>query len=107
MDLRESASDLASIDQLLAEVLLKQGYSLSEQIRSINIDGLEYRALGDDLLIAYLNERVKPNLEQLRKLLELAPARFLILEDAFDGDDELKTNLVQECKSRDIELWTV
>ena len=107
LDLRESASDLASIDQLLAEVLLKQGYSLSEQIRSINIDGLEYRALGDDLLIAYLNERVKPNLEQLRKLLELAPARFLILEDAFDGDDELKTNLVQECKSRDIELWTV
>ena len=33
-------------------------------------------------------------------------AKFIILEDAFQGDDELKTNLVQEAKSRNVELWT-
>ena len=33
-------------------------------------------------------------------------AKFIILEDAFQGDDELKTNLVQEAKTRGIELWT-
>ena len=28
------------------------------------------------------------------------------LEDAFKGDDQLKTNLVQEAKTRGVELWT-
>jgi adenine-specific DNA-methyltransferase len=63
--------------------------------------------VGDNIVLAYLNEHIKPSLEQLRKVLEQKPARFIILEDAFKGDDELKTNLVQECKSRDVELWTV
>jgi adenine-specific DNA-methyltransferase len=54
-----------------------------------------------------LNEDVKPTLKQLRAALEKRPSRFIILEDALHGDDELKTNLVQECKSRTIDLWTV
>ena len=33
-------------------------------------------------------------------------AKFIILEDAFKGDDELKTNLVQEASRRGVELWT-
>jgi adenine-specific DNA-methyltransferase len=48
----------------------------------------------------------KPTLNQFREILEMDPAKFIILEDVFAGDDELKTNLVQECKSRKIELWT-
>ena len=34
------------------------------------------------------------------------PAKIIVLEDAFDGDDELKTNLAQLCKTSGIELWT-
>ena len=34
------------------------------------------------------------------------PARLIVLEDAFQGDDQLKTNLAQLCKSQGIELWT-
>ncbi|PIR09239.1 MAG: adenine methyltransferase, partial [Gallionellaceae bacterium CG11_big_fil_rev_8_21_14_0_20_60_62] len=45
-------------------------------------------------------------LAQLRALVEAAPARIIVLEDAFQGDDELKTNLAQHAKSRGIELWT-
>jgi adenine-specific DNA-methyltransferase len=29
-----------------------------------------------------------------------------VLEDAFQGDDELKTNLSQLAKSKGIELWS-
>ena len=31
---------------------------------------------------------------------------YIVLEDAFQGDDELKTNLAQLAKSKGIEFWT-
>ncbi|MDZ4655317.1 MAG: site-specific DNA-methyltransferase [Coriobacteriia bacterium] len=106
LNLRDSAEDHATPDALLTEVLLKQGYSLTEQISDRKVEGLPLKAVGDGLVLAYLDERIKPTLEQLRAVLAEKPARFVILEDAFQGDDELKTNLAQECKSRGVELWT-
>jgi adenine-specific DNA-methyltransferase len=106
LNLRESASDEANPDALLTEILLKQGYSLTEKIADVQIEGLSLKTVGDNLVIAYLEENLKPTLKQLRAVLSEDPVRFIILEDAFKGDDELKTNLVQECKSRNIELWT-
>ncbi|MGO3319661.1 MAG: site-specific DNA-methyltransferase, partial [Microbacterium gubbeenense] len=106
-DLRESSSaDDASADTLLSEILLKQGYSLTEQIVPVDVDGLNLRSVGDGIVLAYLNEHVKPTLGQLRAAVEEDPARLIVLEDAFQGDDQLKTNLAQLCKSKGIELWT-
>lgn len=107
LSLRDSAGNDASPDSLLTELLLKQGYSLTEQIGDTQIKGLRLKAVGDGLVLAYLDEQIKPTLEQLRAVLDSQNlAKFLILEDAFNGDDELKTNLVQEARSRSIELWT-
>lgn len=106
-DLRESSSaDDASAEDLLAEILLKQGYSLTEQIAPVDLDGLNLRSVGDGIVLAYLNEHVKPTLEQLRAVVDEDPARLIVLEDAFQGDDQLKTNLAQLCRSKGIELWT-
>jgi len=106
LDLRDSAEDAATPDALLTEILLKQGYSLTEQIGDTEVSGLKLKTVGKGLVLAYLYERTKPTLEQLRAVVAGKPARFIILEDAFQGDDELKTNLAQECKSRGVELWT-
>lgn len=115
LDLRESADDNATPDDLLTEILLKQGHSLVEQIRNRDIDGLSYKAVvrvddegGDEdtLVLAYLDEHSKPTLAQLREALKIKPAQFIMLEDAFQGDDQLKTNLAQICKTNGIELWT-
>jgi adenine-specific DNA-methyltransferase len=107
LELRDSSSaDDATPDSLLTEILLKQGYSLTEKIASAEIAGLDIRTVGDNLVIAYLNELVKPTLDQLRALVDEDPARIIVLEDAFQGDDELKTNLAQLCRSKGIELWT-
>lgn len=103
----ESADDYAYPEALLTEVLLKLGFSLTERVQSLDVDGLDAFSVADGLLVAYLNEHVKPALEQLRALVGLEPERLVILEDAFQGDDELKTNLVQECRSRGVDLWTV
>jgi adenine-specific DNA-methyltransferase len=106
LDMRDSASEGASSDALLAELLLKQGYSLTEKIASVDIAGLDVRVVGDNLVIAYLDEHIKPTLDQLRVIVDEDPARIVVLEDAFQGDDELKTNLAQLAKSKGIELWT-
>lgn len=107
LDLRDSADDNATPDSLLAELLLKQGYSLTEQIGDTEVDGLKLKSVGGGLVLAYLDEHTKPTLQQLRAVLGSEDlAKFVILEDAFKGDDELKTNLVQEAKTRGVELWT-
>jgi adenine-specific DNA-methyltransferase len=110
LSLRDSATDDATVDDLLTEILLKQGYSLTEAISPAEVGGLDVRLVrdrdGDVAVLAYLNEHVKPTLEQLRVLVDESPTRIIVLEDAFQGDDELKTNLAQLCKSKGIELWT-
>jgi adenine-specific DNA-methyltransferase len=105
-NLRDNATDDESQVSLLTEVLLKLGYSLSETIESVQISELDVMSVGDGLVLAYMNQRIKPSLGQLRDLLSKSPAKFIILEDAFNGDDELKTNLAQLCKSQNVELWT-
>jgi len=106
LGLRESVGDDATSGSLLTEILLKQGYSLTENIASVEIAGLDVQSVGNHLVLAYLQEHVKPTLDQLRTLVDHDPARIIVLEDSFQGDDELKTNLAQLCKSKSIELWT-
>jgi len=91
---------------LLTEVLLKLGFSLTEHTERVDVAGLEAFSVADGLVVAYLNEHVKPTLEQLRAMVALEPGRLVVLEDAFQGDDVLKTNLVQECRSHGVDLWT-
>ncbi|WP_258395420.1 site-specific DNA-methyltransferase, partial [Lonsdalea populi] len=110
LDLRDSSTDEASPDDLLTELLLKLGYSLSEHLSTQVIAGLDIHAIAGDAdkprLLAYLNERTKPTLEQLRELVNTEPTRLIVLEDAFHGDDELKTNIAQYARSKGIELRT-
>jgi adenine-specific DNA-methyltransferase len=70
------------------------------------VDNLQIKSISDNIILAYLDTAIKPTLMQIRKILDLKPMRFIILDDSLQGDDELKTNLVQECKSSNVELWT-
>ncbi|MFT3897907.1 MAG: site-specific DNA-methyltransferase [Thermomonas sp.] len=106
LDLRDSADDEASRDDLLTELLLKLGLSLTETIATKTIAGLDVREVGDNRVLACVNEHVKPTLEQLRALVDVAPGKLIVLEDAFHGDDQLKTNLAQYAKNKGIELRT-
>ncbi|MBM7051027.1 site-specific DNA-methyltransferase [Rothia sp. ZJ1223] len=102
----DSSSDDAAPDWKLTEILLKLGFSLSETINEIQVSGLEVFSVEGGLLLAYMNEHVPPTLEQLRALVAQQPAKLVVLEDAFHGNDELKTNLVQECRTHGVDLWT-
>jgi len=104
--MHESANDHARPEALLTEILLKLGFSLTEQVKGVDVAGLHVFNVMDGLVMAYLDEHTKPTLEQLRALVVLEPERLVILEDAFQDDDELKTNLVQECRTHGVDLWT-
>lgn len=105
-DLADSADDHARPEALLTEVLLKLGFSLTEKIETVEVAGLSVFSVADGLVMAYLDEHTQPTLDQLRALVAREPERLVVLEDAFQGNDELKTNLVQECRTRNVELWT-
>ena len=107
MQMGDSTDDAARPEALLTEVLLKLGFSLTEQVENMDVADLQVFSVANGLMVAYLNEHTKPTLEQLRIIVALEPERFVILEDAFQGDDELKTNLVQECRTHGVDLWTV
>lgn len=102
----KSADDDARPEALLTEVLLKLGFSLTEHIEDVDVDGLHVFSIMNGLVMAHLNEHDELKLEKLRALVALEPERLIILEDAFQGDDELKTNLVQECRIHGVDLWT-
>lgn len=102
----ESADDDAQPEALLVEVLLKLGLSLTEDVKAVQISGLDVFSVDGGLMLAYLNEHVPPTLEQLRALVAQQPSKLVVLEDAFKGNDELKTNLVQECRTHGVDLWT-
>lgn len=102
----DSANDDARPEAILTEVLLKLGFSLSESIETVDVDGLEVFSVSDGLVMAYLDEHTTPTPAQLRALVAKEPERLVILEDAFKGNDELKTNLVQECRTHNVDLWT-
>jgi adenine-specific DNA-methyltransferase len=110
LELRESADNDAQTYDLLIELLLKLGLSLTSVIRTNNFAGLEVHEVistsPSGSVLAYLDEGIKPTLEQLRAIIDLQPARLILLEDAFQGDDALKTNLVQYARSQGVELWT-
>ena len=106
LNLRDSANDDASQDDLLTELLLKLGFSLTETIVTKTIAGLDVREVGDNRVLAYVDEHTKPALEQLRALVDAAPGKLIVLEDAFHGDDQLKTNLAQYARTKGIELRT-
>lgn len=112
--MRESSNDNASEEDLLVEVLLKMGLPLTTRTQTVDVDGLHVHQVvtegnsSEGQPVLYLNEHAKPTLEQLRAIItDLAPSKFVILDDVFQGDNQLKTNLVQTCKSYDVELWTV
>jgi adenine-specific DNA-methyltransferase len=107
--MRESSNDNASQLDLLTEIILKLGLELTTDVHQMTLENLPiYNAAGGSLLL-YLDEHFSPTLDQLRTILEgeHKPVKFVILEDSFKGDDQLKTNLTQICKSNSIELWTV
>ncbi len=94
-----------SDDDILYEILLKSGFSLTEKIEKQKIEGKTvYSVAGGGLLIC-LDKAL--SLKLIKALAALEPARIVCLDLGFKGNDQLKTNAVQIFKTKNIVFRTV
>ncbi len=91
----------ATPEELLYEILLKAGFTLSGNIETKTISGKELFSVSDGALLLCLEKSVTKEL--IDAVIELNPQQFLCLDSAFHGNDQLKANAVQTFNSHNMQ----
>jgi adenine-specific DNA-methyltransferase len=94
-----------SDQDILFELLLKAGRSLTAKIEQKKIEGKMVYSIEDGSLLICLEERVTA--KAMRGMVGLKPRQVICLDNAFGRNDQLKTNTVLEMRDHDIEFRTV
>lgn len=90
---------------ILYELILKAGLELTVPVEEVAVEsGTAYRVDGRNLLICLESPITEA---MLRAIVALDPVQVICLDQAFGGNDQLKTNTVLEMQSRDITFRTV
>jgi adenine-specific DNA-methyltransferase len=97
-------SDASDLD-ILYELMLKAGMPLTTPVEEKEVEGRTVYSLADGLLIICLERSLTRGV--LRGIQALEPKQVICLDQAFGGNDQLKTNTVLEMRSHDIEFRTV
>ena len=100
-NLEPSESDEQGI---LFEIILKSGLSLTVQILVQELNQKVYAIEGKTLYIC-LAQPIEP--ETLAKVIEAKPEKFVCLDAAFAGNDQLKTNTLLQMRNAGITFYTV
>ena len=87
--LSESSSD----EDVLYELLLKAGFSLTTRVAGTMIAGKHVFSIEDGALMICLEKEITPEL--IDALAEANPLQVICLDEAFKGNDQLKANAVQ------------
>jgi len=90
---------------ILYELVLKTGYPLTVPIEEVKADKKIVYSICNSQLIICLEQKVDKKL--LRAIVDMKPSEVICLDNAFGGDDQLKTNTVLEMKSEKIVFKTV
>lgn len=94
-----------SREDILFELLLKAGVPPGTRIEKVDVGGQSAFDVADGLLLICLDEEVTE--ETLRAMTERKPQQVLCLDNAFKGNDQLKTNTVLEMQSHEVRFHTV
>jgi adenine-specific DNA-methyltransferase len=85
---------------ILFELLLKSGFSLTAPVELLQLAGKPVYSVGNGLLVVCLDRAL--TLELIRAIAERKPQRVVCLDDGFAGNDQLKANAVQIFKTKGI-----
>ncbi len=94
-----------SAEDVLYELLLKSGRSLTAPIVERNIAGQKVYDVDAGQLLICLEDPISE--DTLRGMIEQKPERVLCLDSAFEGNDQLKTNILLQMRDAEIEFRTV
>lgn len=85
-------------EDILYELLLKSGFSLTDPIQRTEVFGKAVFSVANGALIICLEDELTADL--IDAVANLEPMQFICLDKAFKGNDQLKANAVQTFKSR-------
>jgi len=91
-------SDASSAEDVLYELLLKAGFSLTTKVASIQLAGKEVFSVEEGALLICLDKEITPEL--IDALAEANPLQVICLDEGFKGNDQLKANAVQTFRAR-------
>jgi adenine-specific DNA-methyltransferase len=90
----------AAPESLLAEIMLQSRIQLDARIekRDLQTSGWVYIVDGGNLIAYVADEQITE--AQVNEIAELAPAKLVILDSAFNGNNALKINVMNICKEK-------
>jgi adenine-specific DNA-methyltransferase len=94
-----------SDDDLLFEVLLKEGFPPTTRSETIAVATQKAQSLAEGALIVCLSRSL--DLETIRAIADRGPQRVVCLDEGFSGSDQVKTNAAQIFKTKGIVFRTV
>lgn len=97
----ENINPKSSEEDILYELLLKSGFTLTTKIKEIQLAGKKVYSIENDALLICLDRNLSK--EVVTEMAKKEPARVICLDDGFVDNDQLKTNAVQIMKSFGVE----
>jgi adenine-specific DNA-methyltransferase len=91
-------SESSTAEDVLYELLLKSGFSLTTKVEAIKLAGKEVFSVEDGALLICLEKEITPEL--IDALAEANPLQVICLDEGFKGNDQLKANAVQTFRAR-------
>jgi adenine-specific DNA-methyltransferase len=85
---------------LLFEILLKSGYSLTTPVGTLNFEGKNVYAASDGEFLICLERDL--TIDLIRAIADRKPSRVVCLDEGFANNDQLKANAVQIFRSKDV-----
>lgn len=87
-------------EDLLFEILLKSGFPLNTIVESLNIAGKPVFAVEQGAMLVCLDKELTPAV--IQAMADRQPVRVICLDAGFAGNDQLKTNAVQQMRARGV-----
>ena len=91
-------SDASSPEDILYELLLKSGFSLSTQVKKLHLAGKDVFSIAEGALLICLDKNLTQKV--IDEIANANPLQVICLDDGFKGNDQLKANAVQTFKAR-------
>lgn len=91
-------SAASTAEDVLYELLLKAGFSLTTKVEVIELAGKEVFSVEDGVMLICLEKEITPEL--IDALAEANPLQVICLDEGFKGNDQLKANAVQTFRAR-------
>ena len=88
----------SSSEDILYELLLKNGFPLTTQVEKLHLAGKDVFSIAEGELLICLDKDLTQ--EVIDAIADAHPLQVICLDDGFKGDDQLKVNAVQTFKAR-------